>query len=86
MSIQEKVDLRMRICASSAFPLMLIQENMESRMRFRAFSLMPIQEKADSRMRFRAFSLMPIQEKADLRLCFHASSAFLLMPLKAKVD
>ena len=58
----------MRICASSAFPLMLIQENMESRMRFRPFSLMPIQEKADSRMRF------------------HALSAFLLMPLKAKVD
>ena len=58
MPIQEKVDSRMRICASSAFPLMLIQENVKLRMHFRAFSLMPIQEKADLRMRFHAFLLM----------------------------
>ena len=44
------------------------------------------QENMESRMRFCAFSLMPIQEKADSRMRFHALSAFLLMPLKAKVD
>ena len=47
---------------------------------------MLIQENMESRMRFRPFSLMPIQEKADSRMRFHALSAFLLMPLKAKVD